>query len=105
MSDPWRITGHHAIRIARRDGVRLRKYADPTEGYRDNVPVDEAERIAAEDASLIYCIVVPTGWTGAAEGYHVEDYFPGSLQGHARSGARYLGPDEYGIEPTWTDAV
>ena len=103
-NNPWVITGQHAIRIAERDGVTLKKYNDPIEAHRDEVPIKEAKEIAEQDADLIYCVVVPTGWTGPAEGYRVEDYFPGSLGGAARSGARYAGPDEDGIEPTWSDA-
>ena len=95
----WKITGEHAIRIAERDGVRLRKHSDPVTGYQDNVSIAEARDIARADASLIYCVVLPVGWTGPAEGYRVEDYFPGSL-----GGLEYLGPDEDGIEPTWLDA-
>jgi hypothetical protein len=88
----WKITGNEAIRIAERDGVTLHKYAD-----------------------LIYCVVEPTGWTIAGEqpanftdiieGYNVENYFRGSLDGADRSGATYLGPDEAGVEPTWSDAA
>ena len=100
----WKIEGNEAIRIALRDGVTLHKYADPTEGYRTGVSVAEARDIAKEDANLIYCIVQPTGWTGDAAGYNVADYFTGSLNGTARSGAKYLGPDAEGIEPTWSDA-
>lgn len=90
----WTITGTEAIRIAERDGVTLRKYADTVEGYRDSVSLVESREIAKQDASLIYCIVQPTGWTGPAEGYNVADYF----------GASYAGPDEDGVEPTWQDA-
>lgn len=32
----WVITGTEAIRIAERDGVTLRKYAAPVEGYQDS---------------------------------------------------------------------
>jgi hypothetical protein len=99
----WKIEGSEAIRIAERDGVTLHKYADPIDGYR-TVTLDEARDIAKEDANLIYCVVQPTGWTGDAEGYNVADYFPGSLNGAARSGAKYLGPDADGVEPTWADA-
>ena len=100
----WKIEGNEAIRIAERDRVTLHKYADPTDGYRKGVSVSEARDIAKEDANLIYCIVQPTGWTGDATGYNVADYFPGSLDGTARSGAKYLGPDADGVEPTWSDA-
>ena len=101
----WKIEGSEAIRIAERDGVTLHKYADPTEGYRQGVSVAEAREIARQDASLIYCLVQPTGWTGDATGCDVADYFRGSLDGMARSGAQYLGPDADGVEPTWSDAA
>jgi hypothetical protein len=88
----WKITGNEAIRIAERDGVTLHKYAN-----------------------LIYCVVKPTGWTIAGEqpanfadiieGYNVENYFRGSLDGADRSGGKYLGPDEAGVEPTWSDTT
>lgn len=99
----WKIEGTEAIRIAERDSVTLHKCADPTDGYRV-VTIDEARQIAKEDASLIYCVVEPTGWTGDATGHNAADYFPGSLDGTARSGAKYLGPDQNGVEPTWCDA-
>ncbi len=100
----WKIGGNEAIRIAARDGVTLHKYADPTDGYREGVSVSEAREIAKQDANLIYCVVQPTGWNGDVEGYNVSDYFRGSLHGTARSGAKYLGPDADGVEPTWSDA-
>ena len=81
MKNTYKITGAEAIRIAERDGVTLHRYA-----------------------SLIFCIVQPFGWTGDAAGKNVNDYFPGNLGGEANSGAKYLGPDEDGIEPTWRDA-
>jgi hypothetical protein len=101
----WKIEGNAAIRIAERDGVTLHKYADPREVYRKGVSVSEARDIAKEDADLIYCLVQPTGWTGDAAGYNVADYFRGSLNGMARSGTKYLGPDADGVEPTWSDAL
>ena len=89
------ITGHHAIRIAERDGVALNKYADPIEPEDHDISAAEAEVIAADDASLIYCTVVPHG--PMPEGFHVTNYF------HIHTG-RYLGPDEDGVEPRWQDA-
>lgn len=86
------ITGHHAIRIAQRDGVTLHKYEDITDPQ-SNLSIREAFIIAAENAGLIYCTVVPRG--EMPEGYAVECYF--------RDG-KYLGPDEDGIEPRWEDA-
>lgn len=94
----YTITGRDAIRIALRDKLTLRKYADPTEGARERVSPDEAERIAEEDESLIYVHVEPIGWNvkPAPEGYHYSDFW-------ARSG-RYYGPDSGGIEPVFSEA-
>jgi hypothetical protein len=101
------IRGSEAIRIAERDGVTLSKYADPVEGFRPRITVAEARDIVREDAGLVYCVVRPVGWTAGDgtghEGKAVLDYFGGALEGHALSGARYLGPDAHGIEPVWAD--
>lgn len=98
------ITGHDAIRLSERDGLKLRKYTDPVEGYREGLSVSEAREIVAIDASLIYVVVTHAGWTpGQNDGVNVTDYFKGCLDGHAMSGATYLGPDEFGLEPTWID--
>lgn len=94
---PYTITGHHAIRIAKRDGVTLRRYADTNSGASVTVSNFAAAFIAAEDAGLIYCTVTPCGWSKCSgKGFHVEDFF--------RDG-RYLGPDEDGREPRWADAA
>lgn len=50
------ITGRAAIEYAESTGAVLRKYADPTEGPRDGLTIEEAEAIAHEDPSLIYVI-------------------------------------------------
>jgi len=47
-------TGLDAIEYAEQHGLRLSKYADPTEGARDDLTVYEAREVAREDASLIY---------------------------------------------------
>lgn len=48
-------TGAAAIELAASDsGVRLNKYADPTEDGRENISIDEAREIAREDAGLIF---------------------------------------------------
>lgn len=104
MKRTYKISGEHAIRLAERDGLRLRKYADPIQGYLDNITPDQAREAAKADPSLVYVIVIPTGWAGPADGVNVLDYFRGSLNGHALSGATYLGPDCDGVEPTWMDA-
>lgn len=49
-----RITGLDAIEHAELHGLKLNKYADPTEDAREGLTVDEARDIAAEDASLIW---------------------------------------------------
>jgi hypothetical protein len=99
MTSIYTLTGHEAIRIAERDGITLRKYADPTEGARE-VNLDEGRDIAREDPSLIHAEVTALGWTegdgSGHDGYAVDWYFD-------RSGC-YLGTDEFGIEPKWNDA-
>ena len=95
MSKIYTIKGQDAIRLANRDNLTLRKYADPIDGARV-VTADEAVSIAREDSGLIYVKVTPNGWFGGnSDGYHVEDYF---------NRGRYLGPDCDGVEPTWVDA-
>lgn len=98
----YTITGHHAIRIAKRDGVTLNKYEDFTDGE-EGLSIREAEVIAADDASLVYCTVSPTGWVSpeglrwTGDGYNVSNYF------HIHTG-KYLGPNDDGVEPRWQDA-
>ena len=49
------ITGHDAIEYKmNNDDAELNKYADPVEGERFNIGLDDAHAIAAEDASLLY---------------------------------------------------
>ena len=52
---PTTLTGYDAIDYAERHGLTLAKYADPTEDARTGLTIDQAEQIAAEDPSLIYC--------------------------------------------------
>ena len=56
MNMTYTIKGQDAIRLAERDNLTLRKYADPIDGARV-VTVDEAIEIAREDSSLIYVTV------------------------------------------------
>lgn len=49
-----RMTGHEAIQYAQRYGLTLNKYADPVEGPREGLSVEEARDVAREDPSLIY---------------------------------------------------
>jgi hypothetical protein len=50
------ITGYEAIGMKQNDdAVVLIKYADPTDGVRVNITVEEALDIADEDPSLIWC--------------------------------------------------
>lgn len=94
----YRITGNDAIRLARRDSLTIRKYADPIDGARI-VTIGEAIAIAREDAGLVYIDVQPVGWTGDATGYNVCDYFQ-----PADVGGRYNGAADDGVEPIWADA-
>lgn len=48
------LTGYDAIRHAEAHGLTLSKYADPLEGARDGLCVQEARWIALDDPSLIY---------------------------------------------------
>jgi hypothetical protein len=49
-----RLVGWEAIRWYQQHGGQLGKYADPTEGARDNLTVSEALEVAREDPSLIF---------------------------------------------------
>lgn len=86
------ITGSDAIAYAEAKGITLSKHADPTEGARNGITVDEALAIVAEDPSLIYLTL--TGWTAGDgsghEGYDPNCYFDGGA---------YRGQDVCGIEP------
>lgn len=48
------LTGNEAIEYAEDNGLTLNKYADPVEGAREGLGLDEARKVAAEDPSLIY---------------------------------------------------
>ncbi|XXX79214.1 hypothetical protein WMF30_10610 [Sorangium sp. So ce134] len=54
MARTVRLTGWTAIEAAERSGLRLSKAADPTESARDDLSVEEARAVAAEDPSLVY---------------------------------------------------
>lgn len=49
-----KFTGTAAIQYAEHHGLTLNKYADPTEGARSGLTVQEAREIAREDGSLIW---------------------------------------------------
>lgn len=51
------LTGRDAISYAEANGLTLSKHADPTEGTRAGLTVEEAEEVAAEDPSLIWIAV------------------------------------------------
>ena len=52
--NPHRLKGRLAIAYAEKHGLRLKKYADPTQGARTGLTPSEANRIAREDPNLIY---------------------------------------------------
>ena len=54
MTSTIRLEAHAAIDHAEAHGLTLSKYADPTEGAREGLSVDEARAVAREDAGLIY---------------------------------------------------
>lgn len=101
MSTTYKITGSDAIRIAERESITIQCHANPID---EGGPVSAgiARQIAKEDPSLVYIQCTPTGWRDRsgnhcdADGRNVSDYFRGS---------EYLGPDEDGIEPCWSEAL
>ena len=58
MDESNRLTRYAAIAYAEAHGVTLCKYADPVEGARDDVSIEEARAIAREDAGLLYVDLV-----------------------------------------------
>ena len=54
-----KLHGWDAIEAAERMGLRLHKYADPTEDARADLTVAEARRVAREDPSLLWVHVGP----------------------------------------------
>jgi hypothetical protein len=97
----YKITGSDAIRLAERDGLTIRCYANPIDDGGIVTP-SEARGIVKDNALLVYVEVTPNGWwqgrrVSSVDGYNVGDYFTSS--------GMYLGPDDEGIEPTWDDAV
>ena len=96
----YKITGSDAIRLAERDNLTVYCYANPIDDG-GQVTLGVARQIAKEDPSLVYVNVKAMGWWDGQrishmEGYNVSDYF--------NSTGMYLGPDEFGTEPTWDDA-
>ena len=55
-----KLTGYDALNHAAADGRKLNKYADPIEGARSGLTVDEAREICREDPSLIWVEVAIT---------------------------------------------
>ena len=96
MNEIYKINGENAMRLAARDGLTLRKYADPVEAAQDEISATKAREVARIDPSLVYVEVVHQGWwPDRNDGVNISDYF----RGH-----KYLGPDVYGLEPTFADA-
>lgn len=63
-----RIEGGDALDHARANlGVLLNKYADPIEGVREGLSLEEAEEIAREDVSLLWCEIPDTRGEQIAE--------------------------------------
>ena len=48
------VEGHDAVEYARNNNLLLKKWADPTEPYRDELPLREAEAVCLEDPGLIF---------------------------------------------------
>lgn len=49
-----KLKGWEAIEYAEANNLNLSKYADPTEGAREDLTAEEAREVAQEDPSLIY---------------------------------------------------
>ncbi len=54
MTVRTRLQGLEAIGYALAKGLTLNKYADPIEGPRHSLTIDEAREIASEDPALIF---------------------------------------------------
>lgn len=97
----YQITGQDAIRLAIRDNLTLKCYANPIDDGGVVTP-EVGLQIAKEDPNLVYVEVTQDGWwdgrrvSSVDDGYNVGDYFTSS--------GMYLGPDSEGVEPTWNDA-
>ena len=99
MNEIYKINGENAMRLAARDGLTLRKYADPVDVAQDEISATKAREVARIDPSLVYVEVVHQGWwiecfqrsvwIGCGDGVNISEY---------------LGPDLYGLEPTFADA-
>ncbi len=61
------IKGNAAIEMAVEKGLTLNKYADPTEGARSGLSVEEARELAKQDPSLVYLTVEMTTFTITTE--------------------------------------
>ena len=101
MKPTHKITGADAIRLAERDNLTMQCYANPSDDGGVGAP-NVARQIAKEDPSLIFVTVEADGWWDGSQrvsemrAYSAEDYFNES--------GMYLGPDEKGVEPAWSDA-
>lgn len=65
------LVGRAAIDAAERLGLMLCKHADPTEGAREGLSVDEANEVAAQDAGLIYATFAAEAATESASDFVV----------------------------------
>ena len=101
MSKTYKITGNDAIRLAERENLAIQCHANPIDDG-GPVAVGVARQIAKEDPSLIYVMVVPTGWRNSS-GNHCGDEGR-TVEGYFNSAGMYLGPDDEGVEPCWNHA-
>ena len=63
-----RVTGETAVRLAERFGLPIHKCADEREGYREDVPLEDAQRILRGGGhELIYAEAEPELIAAAAE--------------------------------------
>lgn len=98
----YKIYGIHAVRLANRDNLLL--WQEPYgKQPGKQITADEAKAVLGEHPELVYINVTPNLWwcgwktISAPPGYNVDDYF--GAEGY------YIGPDAWGIEPTWVNSL
>lgn len=89
------LTGIAAINAAEALDLSLSKYADPTEGAREGLTVEEAREIAKIDASLIWVeMAAPANKTEAIQTEAAACYAEAVHQGHDPHAAFELTEDD-----------
>jgi len=106
MSTPvksYKIDGADAIRLAERDSLQV--YCAPNQ-IADGGPVSigVARSILRDDPSLVWVLVSIHGWVDNA-GHPVSDLPGYNVAAFFNPTGMYLGPDDEGVEPRWTEGA